>query len=597
MKKTIRRRSYTASLAENFTGLSPLLERIYLARGVVGPGELDYSLGGLIKPDLLKGVPAAVELLIEALQQQKKICIVGDFDADGATSTSVCYLCLQAMGFAAVDYIVPNRFEYGYGLSPEIVEVVARDNAELLITVDNGISSIDGVAAAKQLGMQVLVTDHHLAGAELPAADAIVNPNQPGCDFPSKSLAGVGVIFYLMNALRAELRRLDWFTRHQLSEPNMAQFLDLVALGTVADVVPLDANNRILVYQGIKRMRAGHCRPGIRALLEIGGRNLQRLTTSDLGFAAGPRLNAAGRLDDMSLGIRCLLSETAQQATSLAGELDDLNRERKAIEQSMRAEAFKYLGSISLQQRELPSAISLYQKDWHQGVIGILASRIKDKLNRPTIIFAQGDPGYLKGSGRSIPGVHLRDALDEVATLHPGLLSKFGGHAMAAGLSLDEQHLVQFQEAFDAVVAKQLQNRAPEALILSDGALQPHEFSLATAFEIRNGGPWGQHFPEPVFDGVFRIVQQRIVGSAHLKLVLAAADDNHQLFDAIVFHCDLELWPNTAADLVCVAYKLDLNEYQGKQSLQLLVDYIEPFEGAMPAAAPRLSESPITDEC
>jgi single-stranded-DNA-specific exonuclease len=492
-------------------------------------------------------------------------------------------LALRAMGAAAVDFLVPNRFEYGYGLTPEIVAVAAQRGPDLIITVDNGISSIDGVAAANAAGMRVLITDHHLPGRELPAAAAIVNPNQPGCDFPSKCLAGVGVIFYVLSALRTELRKRSWFARQNIAEPNLADYLDLVALGTVADVVPLDYNNRILVQQGLRRIRAGRARPGIKALLEVANRVPQRVVSTDLAFAVGPRLNAAGRLDDMSLGIQCLLTDDPMLARDIAQQLDELNRDRRAIEADMQREALAALDSVHLGEASaLPWGVCLYRADWHQGVIGILASRIKDRYHRPAIVFADADPSQglggevIKGSARSIPGLHIRDALDTVATRHPGLLSKFGGHAMAAGLSLAREQFPAFEAAFDAVVREQLSADDLTAVLWSDGPLAAEQFTLELAQSLREGGPWGQHFPEPLFDGEFLLVQQRIVGERHLKMVLADPQQPARILDAIAFHVDTRRWPNAGLEKVRVAYRLDINEWRGQQSVQLLVEYLEP---------------------
>jgi len=432
------------------------------------------------------------------------------------------------------------------------------------------------VAAAKAAGIKVLVTDHHLPGDELPEADAILNPNQRGCEFPSKNLAGVGVVFYLMVALRSALRDAGWFTLQNIVEPNMAEFLDLVALGTVADVVPLDHNNRILVHQGLQRMRAGKLRPGIRALLDIAGRSLNRLVASDMGFAVGPRLNAAGRLDDMSLGIECLLCNSEPLAREMAYELDGLNKDRRSIESSMQQEAMQSLESLNLENDgQMPWGLCLYDGDWHQGVVGILASRIKDRFHRPVIAFADGDNGDIKGSARSIPGLHIRDALDAVANQNPGLLQKFGGHAMAAGLSLEKQHLRAFTEAFDRVVRERLDESDLQAEVLSDGTLSAPDISFNNAQLLRDAGPWGQHFPEPVFDGVFKIVQQRLVGEKHLKLVVQAEGSN-ELLDGIAFNVDLAQWPNPSLETVQLAYRLDINEFRGNQSLQLMVEYLEP---------------------
>ncbi|MCL7462034.1 single-stranded-DNA-specific exonuclease RecJ [Pseudomonas sp. NW5] len=553
--------------------LPPLLTRLYAARGVQSAAELDKTLARLIPYTQLKGIEAAVDLLEQALAQGERILIVGDFDADGATASSVAVLGLRALGAAHVDYLVPNRFEYGYGLTPEIVAVALERHPQLLVTVDNGISSLEGVAAAQAAGLKVLVTDHHLPGAALPAAEAIVNPNQPGCPFPSKSLAGVGVIFYVLLALRARLRERGWFARRALPEPNLAELLDLVALGSVADVVPLDANNRILVHQGLARIRAGRARPGLRALLEVAGRDHRRITSTDLGFILGPRLNAAGRLDDMSLGIECLLCEDEAQALEMARQLDQLNHDRKAIEQGMQREALAQLKDLDLQA--LPFGLCLFDPDWHQGVIGILASRLKERYHRPVIAFADAGDGLLKGSARSIPGFHIRDALDAVAARHPGLISKFGGHAMAAGLSLPAANFSVFTEAFDAEARRQLVEDDLAGRLLSDGALQAEEFQLELAQALRQAGPWGQHFPEPLFHGVFEILQQRLVGERHLKLLLRAEAGGPEL-DAIAFNIDRERWPNPNIRWVEAAYKLDVNEYRGRESVQLLVAHLAP---------------------
>ncbi|WP_448679679.1 single-stranded-DNA-specific exonuclease RecJ [Pseudomonas nicosulfuronedens] len=553
--------------------LPPLLTRLYAARGVQSAAELDKGLARLIPYQQLKGVDAAVELLVDALEKGQRILYVGDFDADGATASSVGVLALRMLGAAWVDYLVPNRFEYGYGLTPEIVAVALEKRPELLVTVDNGISSIDGVAAAKAAGLRVLVTDHHLPGPELPAADAIVNPNQPGCDFPSKAMAGVGVIFYVMLALRARLRERGWFAARGIAEPNLAELLDLVSLGSVADVVPLDANNRILVHQGLARIRAGRARPGLRALLEVAGRDCRRITSTDLGFILGPRLNAAGRLDDMSLGIELLLCEDDSVARDMAVQLDQLNQDRKAIEQGMQREALAQLKELPVE--EMPFGLCLFDPEWHQGVIGILASRLKERYHRPTIAFADAGDGTLKGSARSVPGFHIRDALDAVAARHAGLISKFGGHAMAAGLSLPQENFGAFAAAFDAEVRRQLDEEDLTGRLLSDGQLGAEEFHLELARALRQAGPWGQHFPEPLFHGIFQIVQQRVVGERHLKLVLKTECGSLQL-DAIAFNIDREIWPNPTVRWAEVAYKLDVNEFRGNETVQLMVAHIAP---------------------
>ncbi|MBD8684617.1 single-stranded-DNA-specific exonuclease RecJ [Pseudomonas sp. CFBP 13719] len=551
--------------------MPPLLNRLYAARGVSSAEELDKSLARLIPFQRLKGIEAAVELLVTAIDQRQRILIVGDFDADGATASAVGVLGLRLLGAAHVDYLVPNRFEYGYGLTPEIVAVALQREPQLLVTVDNGISSVEGVAAAKAAGLQVLVTDHHLPGHELPAADAIVNPNQPGCEFPSKNLAGVGVIFYVLMALRARLRELGRYA--QVPQPNIGELLDLVALGSVADVVPLDANNRILVYQGLERIRAGRARPGITAILEVARREHARITSTDLGFILGPRLNAAGRLDDMSLGIECLLSTDLPSAQTIAAQLDGLNQDRKSIEQGMQREALAQLKDLALES--MPFGLCLFDAQWHQGVIGILASRLKERYHRPTIAFADAGDGLLKGSARSVQGFHIRDALDAVAARHPQLISKFGGHAMAAGLTLPQENFPAFCEAFDAQVRTQLCEEDLTGRLLSDGTLGVEEFHLELARALRNAGPWGQHFPEPMFHGVFQLVEQRVVGERHLKVTLKTECGSVSL-DGIAFGIDREVWPDPSVRWVQLAYKLDLNEFRGRETVQLLITHIEP---------------------
>ncbi|AMB84504.1 single-stranded-DNA-specific exonuclease RecJ [Pseudomonas agarici] len=551
--------------------LPPLLTRLYAARGVESAAELDKSLARLIPFQQLKGIDAAVDLLVVALEQRQRILIVGDFDADGATASTVGLLGLRLLGAAHVDYLVPNRFEYGYGLTPEIVAVALQREPQLLITVDNGISSIEGVLAAKAAGLKVLVTDHHLPGNELPVADAIVNPNQPGCEFPSKALAGVGVIFYVLMALRARLRGLGRY-EHQ-PQPNIGELLDLVALGSVADVVPLDANNRILVHQGLERIRAGRARPGLKAILEVAKRDHSRLTSSDLGFILGPRLNAAGRLDDMSLGIECLLCEDPALAQEMATQLDEMNKDRKSIEQGMQREALAQLKDLPVES--MPFGLCLFDPDWHQGVIGILASRMKERYHRPTIAFADAGDGMLKGSGRSVAGFHIRDALSVVAARHPDLMGKYGGHAMAAGLSLPQENFPLFAQAFDAEVRRQLNEDDLTGRLQTDGTLALEEFNLELARALRNAGPWGQHFPEPLFHGVFQLVEKRIVGERHLKVVLKSECGSVKL-DGIAFGIDPQIWANARVDWVELAYKLDLNEFRGKESVQLMIAHIEP---------------------
>ncbi|GGO78602.1 single-stranded-DNA-specific exonuclease RecJ [Marinobacterium nitratireducens] len=556
-----------------FRETDPVLARIYAARGVDSLERLGRTLHELLPDSGLQGLDAAVVRLARAVRADEPVLVVGDFDCDGATSTAVAVLGLRMMGASRVDYLVPNRFEYGYGLSPEIVEVAAQQAPQLLVTVDNGISSIEGVARANALGLDVIVTDHHLAGSELPAACAIVNPNQPGCGFIAKSTCGVGVIFYVLIALRRALQADGWFQRRGIAAPNLASLLDLVALGTVADVVALEHNNRVLVHQGLQRIRAGQTRPGIRALIEVSGRRRDRLVASDLGFALAPRLNAAGRLEDMSIGIECLLCDDGDKALELARTLDDLNRERRGIEQEMQQQALDSLERLSLNESELPLGLCLYDESWHQGVIGILASRIKERVHRPVIAFAPGDGGEIKGSARSIPGFHIRDGLDAIAARHPGLVTKFGGHAMAAGLTLEADSLETFRAAFDAEVRRQLDEGALQRRLLTDGALSAAQLNLELAERLREGGPWGQQFPEPLFDGEFRLLQQRIVGQRHLKLVLMEPASGLAV-DAIWFNVDTASWPNESAQRVRVVYRLDVNEFRGQRNLQLMVEYL-----------------------
>jgi len=561
------------------------IRQIYASRGVESAQQLELKVSNLQglnlqKTDIdysLKGLNDACRLLHAALINNTKIIIVGDFDADGATSTALMMVALTLMGSSNHSFLVPNRFEYGYGLTPEIVDLAAEQGAQMLVTVDNGISCVAGVNRAKELGLQVLVTDHHLPGHELPKADAIVNPNQVGCPFPSKALAGVGVAFYLMLALRSYLREKSYFTEHRVNEPNIAQLLDLVALGTVADVVSLDANNRILVDQGLKRIRAGQTRPGIQALIEVAKKNQQRLVASDFGFALGPRINAAGRLDDMSYGINCLLAPDLASARAMASELDDLNKARREIEQGMQVEAETIFKQLDFSAENLPNAIALYQQDWHQGVIGIVAGRLKEKFHRPCIVFAKGSDNDLvdsaqqeiKGSARSIPGLHIRDLLEHIDSQHPKLILKFGGHAMAAGLSIKQQNFEKFQTVFNDLAGKWLKAEDLQSIILSDGELVLANLTLAFAEQLREAGPWGQNFPEPLFDDTFTLIQQRIVGEKHLKLLV---EKQGEVFDAIAFNIDVKAWPNSQVKKVHLAYRLDVNEFRGKRTVQLMVD-------------------------
>jgi single-stranded-DNA-specific exonuclease len=558
--------------------LPPLVRRIYSQRPLAALTELELTLSQLIPPARLKGIDAAVDLLEAALKEGERLLIVADFDADGATSCALALTVLRAFGCAHVDYIVPNRFEYGYGLTPEIVELAKGKNPDLIITVDNGISSIEGIESARVAGIKTLVTDHHLPGRELPAADAIVNPNQPECEFPSKSIAGVGVIFYVMLALRSRLRDNGWFTSKGIPEPNLAEQLDLVALGTVADVVALDHNNRILVSEGIKRIRAGRARPGILSLLILAKRNFSTLAASDLGFAVGPRLNAAGRLDDMSTGIECLLTQSEHEAHEYALELDGMNKDRRDIEAGMREQAFALVDQLAFDADDLPAGLSLFDERWHQGVVGIVSSRIKERCHRPVIAFALADAddpeSELKGSARSIPGFHIRDALDAVAAANPGLVTKFGGHAMAAGLSLSRANFDAFAQAFAAEATRVLSPELLQATIVSDGELSAEELTLGCAADLAAAGPWGQAFPEPTFHGRFKLQQQRRLGENHLKMVLSPLGDDGFLVDAIAFGVSEADWPASSATEIELAYRLNINEFRGARTLQLMVEHL-----------------------
>ena len=570
----LRRREATGE-AQLPADLHPLLQRLYAHRGVQQASELERGAKNLLPYQSLSGIQRAVEILHQALVDNKRIMIVGDFDADGATSTALSVLALRSMGGRNIQYLVPNRFEDGYGLSPEVVEQAAARGAELIVTVDNGISSLSGVSLANQKGIPVVITDHHLPGEVLPDAEAIVNPNLTDCHFPSRSLAGVGVAFYLMLALRAHLRELGWFEQG-IAMPNLAELLDLVALGTVADVVPLDANNRILVWQGLSRIRAGKCRPGIRALLEISNRDARQLAASDLGFALGPRLNAVGRLDDMSVGVALLLSEDPAQARMLAHELDALNQTRKEIEQGMQSEALALCDKLERSSDALPLGIAMYHPEWHQGVVGILASRLKERFHRPVIAFAPAGDGTLKGSGRSVSGLHMRDALERIDTLYPGLVLKFGGHAMAAGLSLEEARFGEFSQRFAELVGEWLDAEMLQGVIWSDGELAAQELTLTTAELLREAGPWGQAFPEPIFDGKFTLLQQRLVGERHLKVMIEPLGGG-PLLDGIAFNIDTALWPDPSVKQVELAYKLDVNEFRGNRTVQLIIEHLWPL--------------------
>ncbi|AIR06088.1 ssDNA exonuclease RecJ [Cedecea neteri] len=571
----LRRRAVDSSVALPAT-LPSLLQRLYASRGVRDEQDLERGVKGMLPWQQLSGVDQAVVMLYNAFREGLRIIVVGDFDADGATSTALSVLALRSMGAENVGYLVPNRFEDGYGLSPEVVDQAHARGAQMIVTVDNGISSHAGVDRAHALGIPVLVTDHHLPGETLPAAEAIINPNLADCAFPSKSLAGVGVAFYLMLALRTHLRDNGWFEQRGLAIPNLAELLDLVALGTVADVVPLDTNNRILTWQGLSRIRAGKCRPGIRALLEVANREPHKIAASDLGFALGPRLNAAGRLDDMSVGVALLLSENIGEARMLANELDALNQTRKEIEQGMQVEALTLCEQLERSSEELPYGLAMYHPEWHQGVVGILASRIKERFHRPVIAFAPAGDGTLKGSGRSVQGLHMRDALERLDTLYPGMMLKFGGHAMAAGLSLEEARFEEFRQRFGDLIGEWLDPALLQGEIWSDGPLSAQEMTLEVAEMLRDAGPWGQMFPEPLFDGKFRILQQRLVGERHLKVMVEPVGGG-PLLDGIAFNVDTTRWPDNGVREVELAYKLDVNEFRGNRSVQLLIDHLWPI--------------------
>ncbi|HAZ7706855.1 TPA: single-stranded-DNA-specific exonuclease RecJ [Citrobacter koseri] len=574
MKQQIQlRRREADETAELPADLPPLLRRLYASRGVRSAQELERSVKGMLPWQQLSGVEKAVEILYNAFREGTRIVVVGDFDADGATSTALSVLGMRSLGCNNISYLVPNRFEDGYGLSPEVVDQAHARGAQLIVTVDNGISSHTGVEHARALGIPVVVTDHHLPGDTLPDAEAIINPNLRDCDFPSKSLAGVGVAFYLMLALRTFLRDKGWFDERGITPPNLAELLDLVALGTVADVVPLDANNRILTWQGLSRIRAGKCRPGIKALLEVSNRDPQKLAASDLGFALGPRLNAAGRLDDMSVGVALLLCDNIGEARVLANELDALNQTRKEIEQGMQAEALTLCEKLERSRETLPGGLAMYHPEWHQGVVGILASRIKERFHRPVIAFAPAGDGTLKGSGRSIQGLHMRDALERLDTLYPGMMLKFGGHAMAAGLSLEEAQFEHFQQRFGELVTEWLDPSLLQGEVVSDGPLSVAEMTMEVAQLLRDAGPWGQMFPEPLFDGRFRLLQQRLVGERHLKVMVEPVGGG-PLLDGIAFNVDTACWPDNGVREVQLAYKLDINEFRGNRSLQLIIDHL-----------------------
>jgi single-stranded-DNA-specific exonuclease len=578
--RTVRRRAVpkTDGLPRD---IHPVLRRVYAARRVLAAEELDYGIHRLHPPERLDGMDAAAALLRRHLDDGR-ILVVGDFDADGATSTVLALWALRAMGAREVDYLVPNRFEFGYGLSPEIVKLAAERQPSLIVTVDNGISSHAGVRLARSFGIEVLITDHHLPGDTLPDAHAIVNPNLPGSGFPSPHLAGVGVIFYVLLGLRALLRREGWFTRGGREEPNLAEGLDLVALGTVADLVPLDRNNRLLVHQGLQRMRAGRLRPGLEALVRVAGRDRAGLTAADLAFAIAPRLNAAGRLDDMAHGIEALLCEDTGRAWDLALVLDGMNRARRDIEAKMQAEAETVVRNQHLAVPEnLPPALCLHDRRWHQGIVGLVASRIKDRVHRPVIVFADAGGGMLKGSARSVAGVHVRDAIERVAASDPELVPRFGGHAMAAGLSIPATGLRRFTAGFQAAVAEMADADAFDGVLHTDGELEPKHLSLEVAELIREGGPWGKGFPEPVFDGLFQVLERRVLRERHLKLLLQQPGMASPI-EGIAFNA-AEEWLAEGADRLRLVYRLDVNDFRGLRRPQLVIEHLEPAAGEPPA--------------
>ena len=555
--------------------IHPVLKRIYASRNIKSSEDLDYSLGSLIPYEELGGIDDAVILLQEMITQKKRILIVADFDADGATSCALAIRGLTAMGAEDVIYVVPNRFEHGYGLSPKIVDVALDHDPDLIVTVDNGISSISGVEHAKKNGIKVLITDHHLPGDKLPSADVIVNPQLKEDKFPSKNLAGVGVIFYILLALRAKLKAENWFDEKNIKYPNLANLLDLVALGTISDLVPLDKNNRTMVAHGLKLMRKNKSKAGILAILNQSGRQLSTLTSGDLSFAIAPRLNAAGRLTDMSLGIECLLTDDKENATEMAKKLNQLNIERRQIQDNMEEQAFtefeKYLQDTS---KKIPHGICIYNQNWHQGVVGILAAKIKEKFNRPVIVFAQECQGILKGSARSITELHIKDVFDEIARLYPELILTFGGHAMAAGLTIEESQFDRFSDAFNKVVDRYISSDSLEDQCLTDGELSGDDFSLPLALAIQNAGPWGQSFPEPIFVGQFKILDKRVVGESHLKLKLQSRNNN--TLDAIAFNMTDDDWPSKLEQITST-YRLGINNYRGHSQVQLFIEHIEPF--------------------
>lgn len=556
--------------------IHPVLKRVYASRNIQFNDDLDYSLSSLFPYDTLSGINDAVLLLQEVIKKKSRILIVADFDADGATSCALAIRGLTLMGAEDIVYVVPNRFEYGYGLTPEIVDVALEYDPDLLITVDNGISSIEGVKRARKNGVKVLITDHHLPGNELPGADAIVNPQLNGDKFPSKNLAGVGVVFYILLALRAALKEQGWFEEVDLSIPNLAKLLDIVALGTVADVVPLDKNNRIMVSHGLNLIKKDKSIAGIAAILDLTGRPLSTISASDLGFSIAPRLNAAGRLTDMSLGIECLLTDDTYAAKEMAEQLDKLNKERRLIQTEMQEQATIELDDyLEKSSDEIAQGICLFNADWHQGVIGILAAKVKETFNRPVIAFAKEneDEDTIKGSARSINGLHIRDCLEDVTRINPELILTFGGHAMAAGLTIKESQFELFSECFNEVIKKHISLEDMQDVCMTDGELSTEDYSLQLAAEIQSAGPWGQAFPEPVFEGKFTVLDKQIVGDSHLKLKLQT---DNKILDAIAFNITDEDWP-VGTNEILSTYRLGINDFRGDRKLQLFIEYLNPL--------------------
>lgn len=576
MKNKLTHRQLPEALPELSPDIPLLLQRVYALRGITSMQELDYTTRNLCNYDNLDGTQTAVEIVYSAMQNNKRIMIVGDFDTDGATSTALTVKALKKMGCQHVDYIIPNRFDDGYGLSISVIKRALLKKADLIITVDNGVSAIEAVEFAKQSNLTVIITDHHLCPEQLPAADAIINPNLPNCSFPSKHLAGVGVAFYFMSALRAKLRQENWFRTHNLEEYNLASLLDLVALGTIADVVKLDHNNRILVHQGINRIRSGYCCAGIKALLHIARKDPVSFTSTDLAYYIAPRLNAAGRMDNMSLSVELLLCDDYDSALKQASDLDMLNNDRKLIEQTMYKEALSYIQELEQQQSSFPNLLVVYHPEWHQGIIGILSARLKDKHYRPVICFASTEEGILKGSGRSIAGIHLRDLLDELDQNHPDLLVSFGGHAMAVGLSIRENDLERFRKHFETLIDKRLNANTLEQIIETDGEVDSQDFNYAMAKQLKESGPWGEGFTEPTFDGDFIVHQQRLFAEKHLRLVLEPKNGG-PIIEGICFNVNLTQWPDNTIKNVKIVYQLDVDDFRGNQTAKLMIRHIWPI--------------------